>query len=457
MSDDTFLSEADWRNLLREIHDRQVIPIVGPELITVPDATTGAQVSLYRSLAPRLAKALGLATNGSPPAWLNRVACDYLLAGGARKAIYREVSELLDDLVRTVPEPPAALCDLASITDFDLFLTGAIDPLLALALEKVRPGFDRRDHVRAYDYKRPVDLPESLQPAFVYHLVGNRQTYPNFAVWEEDYLEFICGLIRHDAQLERLFLLLKTRYLLFLGTPFTDWIVRFFLFVVKGGRFTDHRHDDVSAYLTDHAENLGEPLIFFFDKVVGTTRIIRGDPIAFTCELARRWRAEYENAGAGDDVLAQMPDEMPRGAVFVSYSRDDHDAVTQLVRGLRGAQIPVWVDKQRLQAGEDYERSLEFTVKNRCSFFLSVISRATERDPTRFVHRERRWAAQRHVDGFVFYVPVIIDDTAQPALEPEKFAKIHFDSLPGGVVTSAFATRLRRLVEEYRLAGQPRA
>jgi TIR domain len=456
MSDDAFLSEADWRNLLREIHDRQVIPIVGPELITVPDAATGAPVSLYRSLAPRLAKALGLEISGTPPGWLNRVACDYLLAGGARKAIYREVSELLDDLVRTVPEPPAALCDLASITDFDLFLTGAIDPLLALALEKVRPGFDRRDHVRAYDYKRPVDLPESLRPALVYHLVGNRQTYPNFAVWEEDYLEFICGLIRHDAQLERLFLLLKTRYLLFLGTPFTDWIVRFFLFVVKGGRFTDHRHDDVSAYLTDHAENLGEPLIFFFDKVVGTTRIIRGDPTAFTCELARRWRAEYENAGA-DDVLAQMPDEMPRGAVFVSYSRDDHDAVTQLVRGLRGAQIPVWVDKQRLQAGENYERSLEFTVKNVCSFFVSVISRATESDPTRFVHRERRWAAQRHVEGFVFYIPVIIDDTAQPAMEPEEFAKIHFDCLTGGAVTPAFATRLRRLVEEYRLAGQPRA
>lgn len=457
MPNENFLSEADWRNLLREIHDRQVIPIVGPELITVPDAATGTPISLYRSFAPRLAQALDLSTNGTPSAWLNRVACDYLLAGGARSAIYREVAELLDDLVRTGPEPPAALCDLASITDFDLFLTGAIDPLLGLALEKARPGFDSRRHVLAYDYKRPVDLPKSLEPALVYHLVGNRQTYPNFAVWEEDYLEFICSLIRHDAQLERLFLLLKNRYLLLLGAPFTDWIVRFFLFVVKGGRFTDHRREEVTACLTDHAENLGEPLIFFFDKVVGTTRIIRGDPTGFTCELARRWRAAYEDSGAGDDVLAQMPDEMPRGAVFVSYSRDDHDAVAQLVRGLRGAQIPVWVDKQRMQAGENFERSSEFAVKSGCSFFLSVISRATEGDPTRFVHRERRWAAQRHVDGFVFYIPIVIDDTAQPALEPTEFAKIHFDHLPGGVVTSTFATRLRRLVEEYRLAGQPRA
>lgn len=50
-------------------------PIVGPELNAFPEAATGAPVSLHRSLAPRLAKALGLATNGTPPSGLNRVAC----------------------------------------------------------------------------------------------------------------------------------------------------------------------------------------------------------------------------------------------------------------------------------------------------------------------------------------------------------------------------------------------
>ena len=85
---------------------------------------------------------------------------------------------------------------------------GTIDSLLAAALEKFRPGFRRQTHVLSYDYKRPVDVPDKIEPALVYHMVGSRQTYPNFAVWEEDYLEFLCGLIRHHAQLERLFLLL---------------------------------------------------------------------------------------------------------------------------------------------------------------------------------------------------------------------------------------------------------
>ena len=155
-------------------------------------------------------------------------------------------------------------------------------------------------------------------------------------------------------------------------------------------------------------------------------------------------------------MLVQMSDEMPAGAVFVSYSRDDREAIATLVRGLIAAQIPVWIDKQRLSAGENYERSLEFAVKRDCSFFLSVISRATESDATRFVHTERRWAAQRHVDGFVDYIPIVIDDTQKPMLEPPEFLKIHFDWLPNGVVTPAFANKLRKWVEQYRDSGQPR-
>jgi hypothetical protein len=60
-------------------------------------------------------------------------------------------------------------------------------------------------------------------------------------------------------------------------------------------------------------------------------------------------------------------------------------------------------------------------------------------------------------DGFVYYIPIIIDDTESPKLEPLSFAKIHFDRLPNGSVTSGFANQLREWVEEYRLSGQPRA
>ena len=68
----------------------------------------------------------------------------------------------------------------------------------------------------------------------------------------------------------------------------------------------------------------------------------------------------------------------------------------------------------------------------------------------------RRWAAQRHVDGFIYYIPIVIDDTVEPKLEPPSFAKTHFDRLPQGEVTAAFTDKLRKWVEEYRVSGQPR-
>ena len=134
-----------------------------------------------------------------------------------------------------------------------------------------------------------------------------------------------------------------------------------------------------------------------------------------------------------------MGDDMPRGAVFISYSRDDLAAATELARGLMAAQVPVWMDKGRLSVGENYERSLEHAVKNDASFFISLISKATESNPDRYVHTERAWAAQRHVDGYVYYIPVLLEDLTKVEREPVEFIRIHRECLPGGRVTPAFA------------------
>jgi hypothetical protein len=152
-----------------------------------------------------------------------------------------------------------------------------------------------------------------------------------------------------------------------------------------------------------------------------------------------------------------MPAEIPRGAVFLSYSRDDLSSAVQLARALETAGVPVWMDKIRLEAGANYERSLQHEVKDACSFFISLISKATEADPARYVHRERAWAAQRHVDGFVFYVPLVLDldETTPPRLEPECFRQSHYERWKDATLGN-FVRRVRELVDEFRSAGRPR-
>ncbi|MFM9962819.1 MAG: toll/interleukin-1 receptor domain-containing protein [Planctomycetaceae bacterium] len=449
-----FLEDREWKNLLRDVHHGQVLPVIGADLVTVVDPRSGATVSLQSFLAPRLAKALGLPEEQS---WssINRVACAYMENGHPRKHVYDELRELLEkygDL-----QPNDALLKLASITDFDLFISGTFDRHLAHALAKLRPEFDPSESVWRFHPNRPIDIPDPVPSTAVYHIMGDFETYPDFAVWEEDYMEFICGLIENSDTMERLFRVLKSRYLLLLGAPSTDWIVRFFLRVARQTRLSDRR-DGVSEYLADACENLEAPLIFFFNQMIPATRVIDGNPTEFVAELARQWHVRYGDCNSNDDFLSRLPDQMPKDSVFVSYAHEDRTQAVEIARALHKAGIPVWLDQARLAAGDNFETSLEAAVRVHAAFFISVVSSHTESNPNRYVHRERQWAATVHVDGFVFYVPIIIsEEIQQPQLEPACFRNIHFERTVGRDVPLRFVHRVRELMREYRDSGRPRA
>ena len=466
-SEDRLLSEKDWRSLLREINRGQVIPVVGPGLVTV-DLADGTSIPLHQHLAPTLACALGLETPERFRGY-NEVARDFLLNGGERRELYTELRLILDDLDVA---PSAALCQLASITDFNLFFAGTPDPLLVRAVQSSRPEFSPERGIMRFhpagihtmsdqasvsgSDKSPCDLPVPLVGPLVYHILGDYDTYPDFAIWEEDYMEFICGLIENRDTLENLFTKIRDRNLLLLGAPSDDWIVRFFLRAARGERLSDRQKRQKPDYLADHCGQLGESMIFFFDKAIRSTRIIDGSPAQFVTELARRWHEAYGTAVDEDSFLKRQPDEMPRDSVFISYSRDDVKLAVQIGRKLAAAGIPVWLDMQRLQPGQNYEPNLERAIKD-SAFFLALISRATEANATRCVHQERVWATQKHAPGWVFYIPLIIDDIPDPEikLEPPCFAKIHRErmsdkSFPG------FVKLIQNYMDQYRESGRPR-
>jgi hypothetical protein len=198
--------------------------------------------------------------------------------------------------------------------------------------------------------------------------------------------------------------------------------------------------------------------VFFFDNLAKATRVIQGDPSVFVAELFERWEKNRDVSGSAQDFLVRLSNEMPPGAVFISYSRADSEAATRLAMRLAAANVSVWLDKERLHVGANYERNLEHAVRDSCSFFISLISASSEADASRYVHKERAWAARRFQDGFVFYLPVVIDDTrsGDVKLEPACFAKIHRERFPGGEPSDAFIQRLRHYLELWRSSGRPR-
>jgi hypothetical protein len=95
-------------------------------------------------------------------------------------------------------------------------------------------------------------------------------------------------------------------------------------------------------------------------------------------------------------------------------------------------------------SGTPYTTEIEQAIKERSVLFCAFVSKATEGDPTRYVHRERQWAAERHVSGRLYYMPFILDLPLdkRPKLEPERVSTVHYDRL-SGLDPEHFAARVR--------------
>src|SRR3954447_26841293 len=100
--------ESFWDNLLDYIQDRTVIPVIGPELVTVREGDR--DVPLYRWVAQRLAADLKLPTAELPEGFdLNDVVSMHQRRRGDRVELYAQIQRMLRNAPLTPPEPLLAL------------------------------------------------------------------------------------------------------------------------------------------------------------------------------------------------------------------------------------------------------------------------------------------------------------------------------------------------------------
>ena len=436
--------EDFWEDLISLIEDRKVIPVIGERAVTIAPH----DAPLYPLLAQRLADRLPV-----PPekldgeVTLNRVTAEWMRENGSRATLYTRLNRILRDESFT---PGTTLRELASIPAFNLFLTTTFDRLTERAVNDSRFGGAERTQALAFEPATPIDLPKRKRDfeATIYHLLG-RASATEYVLWDEDALEFICALHQHLPVMERLARDLMDHGLLLLGLNFSDWLVRFFLRITKQSRLSEPR--TVTEYLAEGAV-LPESMVLFFGGVVKNLHIVNKEPADFAAELARRWREKHPaSPRTAAQFSAPPPADMPLGAIFLSYSREDAAAADALKASLERAGCIVWFDRDRIKPGESWERAMEEEVNLRASLFISIISRHTESCAGE-CHRERAWAEARQLreGGAQFYIPVIVDDTqpGQFVREVPLSRRVHITPLAGGVVTPEFAAHLLELQKQ---------
>ena len=457
----TFDDDA-WEDLLNFVEEKQVIPIVGPEL-TVVQTEAGVE-NLYTWLARSLATRLGLpAAIAGQEYSLNDVVVRHLGNRGRREDVYTRIRTIMREATFA---PSSALVKLAEITDFNLYVSTTFDSLLEDAINAARFSGLKSTDVVAYTPSKLADLPterEFMPRPLVYHLMGRLSAAPTYVISDEDVLEFVCALQTAHYAPQKLFGELEHSHLLLLGGGFSDWLTRLFLRIAKRRRLSEPR--DFGEVLADsHAPH--EPgLVFFLQQVSSRTRLFSGGATAFVDELHRRWMARRKpgaNAAAasvagGVERFQAPAREMADNAVFISYAREDLAAVQKLKVALDAAGVNAWFDLERLEGGDDFARKIRGNVA-RCSFFIPIISATTQRRVEGWFRREWNWAVDRThgmAAGARFILPVCIDDTPDKgALVPEEFLRAHWLRLPGGTVAPEVAEKLKALLGSAAINAQ---
>jgi CHASE2 domain-containing sensor protein len=147
---------------------------------------------------------------------------------------------------------------------------------------------------------------------------------------------------------------------------------------------------------------------------------------------------------------APPPADMPEGAIFISYAREDLAAVRTLKSSLDAAGLTVWFDFDQISAGDSFDLKIRNNIK-RCSLFLPVLSRNTEARSEGFFRREWNYALDRALGiapEVPFIIPVAVDDTNHFNIPP-RFEEADIATLPEGQVTQKFVERLKSAVGQH--------
>jgi hypothetical protein len=434
-----------WEDLLDYIQDGKVVPVVGHELIE--GDYQGRRVSLQRLISERLAEREGLTVEWTRHFELSDAVAAYLAKQDSRLG---GLADRVRTFLRSMNPPfpiPAGLLRLAEIQSFDLFVSLTFDSLLARAIDQVRFGgakttgevdFSINQSTAAYD---DADKLRQANVPIVFNLLGRATSKYDFAIHDEDALEFIHRFVSGAvAPPEWLLSELRNRHLLILGVHLPDWLERFMLRAATRDRIGMAQR---VYFIAGENAASGGTLQQFLRRFGRETRMsaFEGTAEEFTLELQRRW-VERHPAPDEDTQEPPPPPERPRGSIFISYGRENLQAVETLQRAIAALGGDVWFDRAELTAGDQWERKILPQIQREVRLFIPVLSQQTAQKQEGYVFREWREAVERakRVVKRKFIVPIAIDADYNNDLDRYKslldefpsFRDLNVGRAPGG-------------------------
>ena len=345
--------QQQWTELKSAVANRNVIPVIGPNLqiAHVPTPSGGTTTNAQQVLLAELAKWLRVPVT---PATFSDLLYDSPLPPGYdKRCIYAQLSQLFQGDLSALLKPNQALVKLLSTKRFPFVITTCFTPMVEQVMRQV---WGDRLQVRIFDNdpknRCDIDTDTDMDRPTVFYMFGKAANprQGSFVVTDGDMLTFCQAWMDDARRPKNLVSMLQDRYLLMLGTDYSDWLCRFVVHSMKPNKKTG---------LVVGAQE--DNLLHFLKRM---DNFIQDDPTSVIDELCSSLADEPQAV----DLTASLNTD-----VFISYSRRDSAVAEALCKALEARGVNVWFDRNALKIGDDFMRVIRRSITS-TKLFVPILS-----------------------------------------------------------------------------------
>lgn len=375
-----------WDNLINNIAEGNVIPVIGPEFLVDDDDypdTQNAHTILLRELKDYY-EVKNTPTNFSE--------LFYDLQDTDRRDFYSTLGDIYAEGFYL--KPSQLLKELLSIHQFPFVITTSFTPVVEDAMREIWG-----DNLKVMNFLNnpqkndDIKSDDDLMKPTVFYMFGKvNRSEKTYVVTDTDMLYFCRSWLSENHRPELLYKVLQNKYLLFLGTNYSDWLCRFVWLSLKTPL------DNNPGMMVDDIKT--DSLLQFLKRIDAFTQ---SNPHFVVSEIKRLL---VEKFGSDEDIL--FKNVIQRSDVFISYSRKDSAIAERLYNELTAKGLTVWYDKLSLGKGDKFMREIRQGIRTAC-FFVPIITSNVEkeRNEAHVYRQEWKTAIERANEyGRTFIFPV---------------------------------------------------
>lgn len=363
--------EPMWEALIGKIIDGDVIPIIGPDVLT-------NDFNLHKQLIDFIAQGFNVK---SKPKSFSELVYDstYLSANRSnRDSIYTWINEIFSpDAPKQ--KPSDLLVKLLGSKLFPFVITTSFTPIVE---QVMRDGWGKDLRIMKFnnnpseneDICNESDL---TRPTLYYMFgrVGDTRAH-RYVVTDQDMLEFCSSWLDENLRPKKLVNVLKKKFLLMLGTDYSDWLFRFIWFSIRKEREVKGAKSDIIAN-----SELEESFIHFMER---HETYMKQNPDDVVAEIVKRMDKQYLRDPKLKEKLEKRiinkfsyPEE--NADVFISYSRSDSTFVESLYEALTKKGLNVWYDKMNLTDGGKFMDEIKRAIQT-AKYFIPILTTHVEKE-----------------------------------------------------------------------------